>query len=67
MIKKKVAAAGKMNKPARLVMALDIAKAVHTPLAPPDISSPKSSLANRSFINWTTAIRIITVYKYRNS
>jgi len=31
-------------------MAFEIASAVHTPLPPPDMSSPRSSLANLSFI-----------------
>lgn len=32
-------------------MALEIARAVQTPFPPPDISSPRRSLAKRSFIN----------------
>ncbi len=42
--------------PERFVMALEMAKAVQTPLAPPDMSSPSSSFANLSFINSTSAI-----------
>ena len=38
------------NIPARFVIAFDNAKADETPFPPPDISSPKSNLANRSFI-----------------
>jgi len=40
--------------PERLVMALDMARAVQTPFPPPDISSPRRSFANRSFINSTS-------------
>jgi hypothetical protein len=40
--------------PERFVMALEMAKAVQTPLAPPDMSSPSSSFANLSFINSTS-------------
>jgi hypothetical protein len=36
--------------PERLVMALEMASAVQTPLPLPDMSSPSRSLANRSFI-----------------
>jgi hypothetical protein len=36
--------------PERLVMAFEMAIAVQTPLAPPDISSPNNSFANFSFI-----------------
>jgi len=36
--------------PHRLVMALDIAKAVGTPFPEPDISSPSNNFANLSFI-----------------
>jgi hypothetical protein len=42
--------------PERFVMALEMAKAVQTPLAPPDMSSPSSNFANLSFINSTSAI-----------
>jgi hypothetical protein len=42
--------------PERFVMALEMAKAVQTPLAPPDMSSPSNSFANLSFINSTSAI-----------
>lgn len=44
-----------LYKPERLVMALETARAVQTPFLPPDISSPSRSLANRSFINSTSA------------
>jgi hypothetical protein len=44
-------------------MALEMAKAVQTPLAPPDMSSPSSSFANLSFINSTSAVT--TVHKKR--
>jgi hypothetical protein len=40
----------KVNLPARFVIAFDNAKAEETPFPPPDISSPRSSLANLSFI-----------------
>jgi hypothetical protein len=36
--------------PQRLVMALEMASAVQTPLPLPDMSSPSSSFANLSFI-----------------
>ena len=39
-----------MAIPDRLVMALDIASAEHTPFPPPDMSSPRRSLENLSFI-----------------
>ncbi|URD98880.1 hypothetical protein MUK42_34900 [Musa troglodytarum] len=39
------------KKPARLVMALERARAEETPIPPPDMSSPRSSFANLSFIN----------------
>jgi hypothetical protein len=41
--------------PERFVIALEMANAVQTPLAPPDMSSPSSSFANLSFINSTSA------------
>jgi hypothetical protein len=41
--------------PERFVIALEMANAVQTPLAPPDMSSPRSSFANLSFINSTSA------------
>ena len=40
-----------LSIPARFVMAFDNAKADETPFPPPDISSPKSNLANLSFIS----------------
>jgi hypothetical protein len=40
-------------------MALEMAKAVQTPLAPPDMSSPSSSFANLSFINSTSAVTTV--------
>lgn len=43
--------------PARFVMAFDNAKAEETPFPPPDMSSPRSSLANLSFIN-STSVRV---------
>lgn len=42
-------------------MALEIARAVQTPLPPPDISSPSRSFAKRSFINSTSVIRSMNV------
>lgn len=39
------------KKPARLVMAFERARAEETPIPPPDMSSPRSSFANLSFIN----------------
>ena len=39
-----------MAIPDRLVMALEIASAEHTPFPPPDMSSPRRSLENLSFI-----------------
>jgi hypothetical protein len=45
--------------PERFVMALEMAKAVQTPLAPPDMSSPSSSFANLSFINSTSAVTTV--------
>jgi hypothetical protein len=44
-------------------MALDMAKAVQTPLAPPDMSSPSSSFANLSFINSTSAVTTVDKQK----
>lgn len=41
--------------PARFVIALDKAKAEETPFPPPDMSSPRSNLANLSFIISTSA------------
>jgi hypothetical protein len=46
-------------EPERFVMALEMAKAVQTPLAPPDMSSPSSSFANLSFINSTSAVTTV--------
>nr|GMD21312.1 hypothetical protein Iba_chr08aCG0050 [Ipomoea batatas] len=43
---------------ARFVIALEIARAVHTPFPPPDISSPNNSFANRLFINSTSDISV---------
>lgn len=48
-------AEGDAKLPARFVIAFDRAKAEETPFPPPDISSPKSNLANLSFISSTSA------------
>lgn len=53
----------KENVPHKLVIALDIANAVLTPLPEPDISSPSSNLANLSFI---ISISAIQTYSLKN-
>ena len=50
--------------PERLVIALEIANAVHTPLPPPDMSSPSSSFANLSFII-STSVGWKTIWRLR--
>lgn len=54
-----------LYRPERFVMALEIARAVQTPLPPPDISSPSRSFANRSFINSTSANHTSVVIKFQ--
>lgn len=46
--------------PARLVMAFDSAKAEETPFPPPDMSSPRSSFPNLSFISSKSGIKTET-------